>query len=134
MRTLVLTSMSLLTACAWAGPPTVDLAGAWRVRLGEAEPVAIALPGTLGDADLGPAAKEPRVNILTPRHQYIGPATYSRTFTVPAGAEGAYELFLERARLRGRLEEALRRGDDREAERLGEAIRSLNKAIRGERV
>ncbi len=96
MRTLVLTSMGLLTACAWAGPPTVDLAGAWRVRLGEAEPVAIALPGTLGDADLGPAAQEPRVNILTPRHQYIGPATYSRTFTVPAGAEGAYELFLER--------------------------------------
>ncbi len=44
-----------------------------------------------------------------------------------------YELLLERARLRSRLEEAVRRGDDVEVERLGGQIRELSAAIRGVR-
>ena len=71
---------------------------------------------------------------LTPAVKGIQGATAHTGKTPGADAGENYELFLERARLRGRLEEALRRGDDREAERLGEAIRSLNKAIRGERL
>lgn len=71
---------------------------------------------------------------LTPAVKGIQGGTTHTGKTPGADAGENYELFLERARLRGRLEEALRRGDDREAERLGEAIRSLNKAIRGERV
>ena len=71
---------------------------------------------------------------LTPAVKSIQGGTAHTGKTPGADAGENYELFLERARLRGRLEEALRRGDDREAERLGEAIRSLNKAIRGERV
>lgn len=71
---------------------------------------------------------------LTPAVKGIQGGTAHTGKTPGADAGENYELFLERARLRGRLEEALRRGDDREAERLGEAIRSLNKAIRGERV
>lgn len=71
---------------------------------------------------------------LTPVVKGIQGGTAHTGKTPGADAGENYELFLERARLRGRLEEALRRGDDREAERLGEAIRSLNKAIRGERL
>ena len=71
---------------------------------------------------------------LTPAVKGIQGGTAHTGKTPGADAGENYELFLERARLRGRLEEALRRGDDREAERLGEAIRSLNKAICGERV
>ena len=71
---------------------------------------------------------------LTPAVKGIQGGTAHTGKTPGADAGENYELFLERARLRGRLGEALRRGDDREAERLGEAIRSLNKAIRGERV
>ncbi len=71
---------------------------------------------------------------LTPAVKGIQGGSAHTGKTPGADAGENYELFLERARLRGRLEEALRRGDDREAERLGEAIRSLNKAIRGERV
>ena len=71
---------------------------------------------------------------LTPAVKGIQGGTAHTGKTPGADAGENYELFLERARLRGRLEEALRRGDDREAERLGEAIRSRNKAIRGERV
>lgn len=71
---------------------------------------------------------------LTPAVKGIQGGTAHTGKTPGADAGENYELFLERARLRGRLEEALRRGDDREAERLGEAIRSLSKAIRGERV
>lgn len=71
---------------------------------------------------------------LTPAVKGIQGGTAHTGKTPGADAGENYELFLERARLRGRLEEALRRGDDREAERLGEAIRSLNAAIRGERV
>lgn len=44
-----------------------------------------------------------------------------------------YELLLERARLRSRLEEAVRRGDDGEAQRLGDQIKGLSEAIRGGR-
>ncbi len=45
-----------------------------------------------------------------------------------------YELLLERVRLRGRLEQALKRGDDEEAERLGEQVKALTAAIRGVRI
>ncbi len=96
MKTVMMAMAGMVAACVWAAPPTIDLAGAWQVRLGEDAPVPIALPGTLGGARLGPEAKAPRVNVLTPRHQYVGPATYTRTFVVGEGAEGDYELFLER--------------------------------------
>ena len=62
--------------------PTMDLAGTWQVRLGEAAPAEIRLPGTLGDAGLGPEATRPLDGALTPRRLYVGPATYTRTITV----------------------------------------------------
>ena len=97
MKTLSLVVAGALAAgAAWAMPPTLDVSGAWQVRLGEAAPVGIRLPGTLGDAKLGPEATEPLDGALTPRRQYIGPAAYTRTVTVPEGVTGDYELFLER--------------------------------------
>ena len=92
-------ALALAAGLAWgarAAAPTVDLAGTWQVRLGEAPATAIALPGTLGDAELGPAAEKPVYGALTPRHQYVGPATYSRTVTVTPEMKGDYEVFLER--------------------------------------
>ena len=98
MRTIVAVCFAgCLAACAWAAAPTMDLTGTWQVRLGEADqPVDVTLPGTLGDAKLGPAAKKAVYGALTPRHQYVGPATYTRTVTVSPDMKGDYELFLER--------------------------------------
>ena len=95
MKTTFAIALCCLAASGW-GVPTVDLTGTWQVRLGEAAPVDIRLPGTLGDAGLGPAPTASFHGVLTPRHQYVGPATYTRTFTVPEGMTGACELFLER--------------------------------------
>ena len=88
---------AMIAAAGWCAAsavaaPTMDLAGTWQVRLGEAAPAEIRLPGTLGDAKLGPAAKKPVYGALTPRHQYVGPATYTRTFVVGEGAEGDHRL------------------------------------------
>ena len=92
---------TMVAAAGWCAAsavaaPTMDLAGTWQVRLGEAAPAEIRLPGTLGDAKLGSAAKKPVYGALTPRHQYVGPATYTRTITVSPDMKGDYELFLER--------------------------------------
>lgn len=90
----------LMAACAAfsavAAPPEMNLAGAWSVTLADGTTAAITLPGTLGDAKLGPAATKAVYGALTPRHQYIGKAVYTKTFSVPEGAKGDYELFLER--------------------------------------
>ncbi len=95
-RTIAIVAIGLCAAGAAATPPTVDLAGAWQVRLGEAAPAEIRLPGTLGDAGLGPEATRPLDGALTPRRLYVGPATYTHTVTVTPGMTGDYELFLER--------------------------------------
>lgn len=93
---LAFATIGWYAACVMAAPPTVDLAGTWQVRLGEAAPAQVRLPGTLGDAQLGPAAEKAVYGALTPRHQYVGPATYSTTVTVTPEMAGDYELFLER--------------------------------------
>lgn len=71
---------------------------------------------------------------LTPAVKGIQGGTAHTGKTPAADAGENYELLLERARVRARLEEALKKGDEAEAERLGEQVRALNKAIRGERV
>ena len=96
MKSTMLAVVGCLALSAFAAPPTVDLSGTWQVALGDAKPAPVTLPGTLGDAGLGPVAEKAVYGALTPRHQYVGPATYSRTFTVTPGMTGDYELFLER--------------------------------------
>ena len=71
---------------------------------------------------------------LLPAVKEIQGGTAHTGKTPAADAGENYELLLERARVRARLEEALKKGDEAEAERLGEQVRALNKAIRGERV
>ncbi len=81
---------------AFAAPPSINLSGEWDVSLADGTTAKLTLPGTLGDAKLGPAAQKAVYGALTPRHQYIGKATYSREFTVTPEMTGDYELFLER--------------------------------------
>ncbi len=79
--------------------PMMTLDGTWQVSGLLPTPDAshpISLPGTLGDAQLGPAAEAAIYGALTPKHQYIGKAVYTRTVTVPETWRGDYELFLER--------------------------------------
>ncbi len=76
--------------------PTVDLAGEWQVSLADGVSASVTLPGTLSDAKLGPAATKAVYGALTPRHQYVGAATYTKTFTVTPEMKGDYELFMER--------------------------------------
>ena len=71
---------------------------------------------------------------LLPAVKEIQGGTAHTGKTPAADAGENYELLLERARVRARLEAALKKGDEAEAERLGEQVRALNKAIRGERV
>ena len=85
MKSTMLAVVGCLALSAFAAPPTVDLSGTWQVALGDAKPAPVTLPGTLGDAGLGPVAEKAVYGALTPRHQYVGPATYSRTFTVTPG-------------------------------------------------
>ncbi|MDO5462369.1 MAG: hypothetical protein Q4F99_02645 [bacterium] len=76
---------------------SIPLGGDWKVTLPDQDPVAITLPATLGDAQLGPAAQEAVYGALTLKHQFVGAATYTRTFTIsPTEANVNYELFLER--------------------------------------
>ncbi len=97
MKRMTLAIVGCAALNALAAPQTLDLAGRWEVRLGEgAQAAPITLPGTLGDAGLGPAAEKAVYGALTPRHQYVGPATYTRSFTATPGMTGDYELFLER--------------------------------------
>ncbi len=70
---------------------------------------------------------------LLPSVERIQGGTVHTGRTPSADVGENYELLLERSRLRGRLEQSLRRGDDAEAERLSEQIRALNEAIRGVR-
>ena len=71
---------------------------------------------------------------LLPAVKEIQGGTAHTGKTPAADAGETNELLLERARVRARLEEALKKGDEAEAERLGEQVRALNKAIRGERI
>ena len=90
-----LLASALLAAHAWSAA-TLDLAGAWGVTLSDGTAATLTLPGTLGDAKLGPAATKAVYGALTPRHQYVGEAVYTKTFTVTPEMSGDYELFLER--------------------------------------
>ena len=68
MKGTLLAIVGSLALTAMAAPPTMDLSGEWQVALGDAKPVAVTLPGTLGDAKLGPAAEKAVYGALTPRH------------------------------------------------------------------
>lgn len=94
---LIATLFGACCAVAAFAQSVIDLGGrAWNVRLSDGTTSAITLPGTLADAKLGPAAKEAVYGALTLKHQYIGPAVYTTTFTVGEQDAGRYELFLER--------------------------------------
>ena len=96
-------------------PQKIDLSGEWTVALdstdvglvenwaGELYSKSITLPGTLDEARLGnpdtlkPELTKPQLLHLTRAYSYIGPAWYSRTFTVPENWQGkGVELNLER--------------------------------------
>lgn len=79
----------------------LSLAGKWSVRLADGASGTVTLPGTLGAQGFGEEAKGPRndppkFGTLSPRRQYVGPATYTRTFACPEAAKGDYELTLGR--------------------------------------
>ncbi len=98
--------MSVLALCAATmsfALTTVDLAGEWQVKLADGTKATLTLPGTLGDAKLGPAATEAVYGALTPRHQYVGKAVYTRKVTVTPEMKGAYELFFERVMWRSEV-------------------------------
>lgn len=92
---LLALALGLLTGCKPAGE-SVPLHGDWSVKLADGSVSSVSLPGTLGDAKLGPAAEKAVYGALTLRHQYIGKAVYTRTVTVPAELAGPCELYLER--------------------------------------
>lgn len=93
---MCMAALSLTAFSAFAAPPVVDLAGAWQVTLADGTQAEVQLPGTLGDAKLGPAAEKAVYGALTPRHQYVGLAVYTKRVTVTPEMTGNYELFLER--------------------------------------
>ncbi len=94
MRTSLFLFMATLVKSLWA----FSIAGEWQVKLDDASSMAIQLPATLGDAQLGLAAQEAVYGALTPKHQFVGKATYTRTFTIDEEmASQPLELFLERA-------------------------------------
>ena len=66
---MCMAALSLTAFSAFAAPPVVDLAGAWQVTLADGTQAEVQLPGTLGDAKLGPAAEKALYGALTPRHQ-----------------------------------------------------------------
>ena len=92
---MLIAAMALL--CGTLPAKTFDLSRcAWKVKLEDGTEHAIALPGTLADAQLGPSAQKAVYGALTLKHQYIGKAVYTATFEVAPEDEGRYELFLER--------------------------------------
>lgn len=93
----------------------LDISGKWTVRLDSADigkkeswqgnlyETTIQLPGTTDDAGLGipanvqPSLEKSIMQHLSRAHQYIGPAWYSKTISVPANWEGKdLHLNLER--------------------------------------
>lgn len=96
MRVFALLAAACAALHVFAAPPEVKLAGVWSVRLADGTSASVTLPGTLSDAKLGPVATEAVYGALTPRRQYVGKAVFSKTFSIPEGATGDYELFLER--------------------------------------
>ncbi len=95
MKALFCWAGMVVAAMGFAGNPEVDLSGKWSVRLSDGVTAEVTLPGTLGDAKLGPAAEKAVYGALTPRHQYVGKAIYTRTVTLPK-TTGNYELVMER--------------------------------------
>ena len=96
MRTMLLSAAFGLMEVLCMAAPTLNLSGAWQVKLEDGTTAAVTLPGTLSDAKLGPAAEKAVYGALTPRHQYVGQAVYTKTFTVTPDMTGDYELFMER--------------------------------------
>ncbi len=75
--------------------PEIDLSGTWSVTLSDGVSAEVMLPGTLGDAQIGPAAEKAVYGALTPKHQYVGKAVYTKTVKFPR-TSGDYELVMER--------------------------------------
>ena len=96
MKQTTLALIATLATGVAIAAPELNLAGSWSVRLDDGSAHTVTLPGTLSDAKLGPAATQAVYGALTPRHQYVGEATYTKTFTVTPEMSGDYELFLER--------------------------------------
>ncbi len=96
MKSFAALLMALVALPLFATPPMYSLAGDWEVRLSDGMEATVQLPGTLGDAKLGPAAQEAVYGALTPRHQYVGKAIYTKNIMVTPEMTGDYELFLER--------------------------------------
>lgn len=96
-ETLLTLVMACVASVGVAATQELPLKGSWKVSLdGGATSTEIALPGTLSDAKLGPAATEAVYGALTPRHQFVGKAIYTKSITVSPEMSGDYELFLER--------------------------------------
>ena len=83
----------------------LDLAGAWQVTA-EGISARMTLPGTLAEHRLGKRWTEedfrttmdfPQSKALVQEHQFVGPATYERTFEVAEdGSRCDWELYLDR--------------------------------------
>ena len=102
MKRSTLALIATLASGLAVAAPELNLAGQWSVQLSDNSTHAVTLPGTLSDAKLGPAATKAVYGALTPRHQYVGNAVYTKTFTVTPEMSGDYELFLERVAFRFR--------------------------------
>lgn len=90
--------MTLMPVRAKHIPGSISLSGQWNICLDSLDrgyipqfdsESLISLPGTTDQAGLGeanslkPALTKPQLTYLTRRHRYVGPAWYSRKFTIP---------------------------------------------------
>lgn len=107
--TIIVLSILCISALVKEKPDVISLEGKWTVVLDSLkdkslkDAAAMTLPGTLDDYGLGvpnklqPALSNRVLSHLTRKHEYVGPATYTREIDIPASMQGKpLELFLER--------------------------------------